>query len=142
MNRSTKERGFVLVVALVMLAMMTLFAVTAINETAVDLKIVGNMQAQMRVDEAAQQAIEEKLSSSAAFETPISSSGTYSGQTVSVTQPDCLRESPASGYSALWSIAPQDTEWAISATAIDSVTGAQVTIKQGVKILMTSGSCP
>nr|WP_305793002.1 hypothetical protein [Sedimenticola hydrogenitrophicus] len=131
-----------MVVGLVMLTVLTLLAVTAINDTTIDLKIVGNMQAQMRVEEAVQQGIEEMISSSASFETPASDTDTYSGQSVTVAQPVCLGEKPAPGFSALWSIAPQKTEWEVSATATDSVTGARTTLHQGVRLLMVAGSCP
>ncbi len=56
------QRGMTLVIALVMLVMLTLFAVTALNTGTTNLKIVGNMQARSEAMGAAQQTVETVLS--------------------------------------------------------------------------------
>lgn len=68
MSRSTpqpqwqKQTGATLLVALVMLVVLTLFAITAINFTNVNTKIVGNQQFKKEAETAAQQAIEQIIS--------------------------------------------------------------------------------
>jgi len=56
------QRGATLVVALIMLVLLTLFAVSAMNTSIVNLKVVGNMQSRSEALAAAQQAIETVLS--------------------------------------------------------------------------------
>ena len=56
------QRGATLVVALIMLVLLTLFAVSAMNTSMVNLKVVGNMQSRSGALAAAQQTIETVLS--------------------------------------------------------------------------------
>jgi len=54
--------GMTLVIALVMLVLLTLFAVTALNTGTTNLRIVGNMQARSEALSTAQQAVETVIS--------------------------------------------------------------------------------
>jgi len=56
------QRGATLVVALIMLVLLTLFAVSAMNTSIVNLKVVGNMQSRSEALAAAQASIEQVLS--------------------------------------------------------------------------------
>jgi len=56
------QRGATLVVALIMLVWLTLFAVSAMNTSIVNLKVVGNMQERSGALAATQQAIETVIS--------------------------------------------------------------------------------
>ncbi len=56
------QRGMTLVIALVMLILLTLFAVTALNTGTTNLKVVGNMQARSEALGAAQQTVETVIS--------------------------------------------------------------------------------
>jgi len=56
------QRGATLVVALIMLVLLTLFAVSAMNTSIVNLKVVGNMQERSGALAATQQAIETVIS--------------------------------------------------------------------------------
>jgi hypothetical protein len=58
----TKQRGSTLVIALIMLVLLTVFAVTSFNTANVNSKVVGNMQQKTEALNAAQQAIESVLS--------------------------------------------------------------------------------
>ena len=57
-----KQSGATLLVALVMLVILTLFAITAINFTNINTRIVGNQQFKKEAESAAQQAIEQIIS--------------------------------------------------------------------------------
>lgn len=56
------QRGATLVIALVMLVLLTLFALTALNTGTTNLRVVGNMQARSEAMGTAQQTIETVLS--------------------------------------------------------------------------------
>ena len=62
MTKMRSQRGAVLVIALIMLVLLTLFAVSAFNTGTANLKVVGNMQARNEAANASQQAIEAVLS--------------------------------------------------------------------------------
>ena len=137
------QQGATLFVALIILVMMTLFAVSSINMSTVNLKIVGNMQAQKAIDASAQDAIEQTISDMTQFNTPATATISTSMGNVTVAAPDCIDSQVATGYSAVvGDIIPEDNTWEVTATITDSVTGAQTTLHQGVEIRMLAGNCP
>ena len=138
------QQGATLIVALVMLVLLTMLAVSSINLSTTNLKIVGNMQAQKYMDAAAQDAIEQAMSTSDTFTAPASTTISTSMGDVFVSQAVCLGGQTAKGYSAVVSnIIPQDNTWEIIATTDpDPVTGATATIHQGVQMRMLAGNCP
>lgn len=141
------QHGATLFVALIFLLIMTLFAVSSINMSTINLRIIGNMQAAKQMDAAAQDAIEQKLSSSGSFGTAVAASTvttTVSGVDfdVDVSAPACVDSRVATGYSAVvQNIIPEDNTWEIVATVSDTVTGATSTVHQGVEIRMLAGNC-
>jgi Tfp pilus assembly protein PilX len=62
MRRIRSQRGATLVIALIMLVLLTLFALSALNTGTTNLKVVGNMQARTEALDAAQQTIENVIS--------------------------------------------------------------------------------
>jgi Tfp pilus assembly protein PilX len=65
-----QERGMALIVGLIMLALMTVIAITTFNMGRTSLDIVSNMQQNNGVLAAANSAIEEAVSTTRLFETP------------------------------------------------------------------------
>ena len=57
------QGGAALITALIILIVMTMLAISAIDDTTIDLKIVSNMQAQQLVESDVQTAIENEISS-------------------------------------------------------------------------------
>ena len=57
-----RQRGTTLIIALIMLVLLTLFAVSSFNTAQTNLKVVGNMQQKAEALNAAQQAIETVVS--------------------------------------------------------------------------------
>jgi Tfp pilus assembly protein PilX len=139
-----KQQGVVLFTSLVVLVMMTLFAVSSINLSTVNLRIVGNMQAMRAMDADAQAAIEQTISTMNNFNlTPAATTVTGALATVNVSAPECIDSQIATGYSAVSAaIIPEDNVWEVIATVTDNVTGATSTIHQGVEIRMLAGNCP
>ena len=139
-----RQSGATLVTALIFLVIMTLFAVSSINMSTVNFKIVSNMQAQKQIDAAVQDAIEQTISTMNQFTlTPTASTISTTMGIVAVSAPECLDSKVATGYSAVVeSIIPEDNTWELNATLEDSVTGAVSSIHQGVEIRMLAGNCP
>ena len=66
----SKSRGMALVVGLILLALMTVMAITGFNIGRTSLDIVGNMQQRQEVIAAANNAIQEALSTTRLFQAP------------------------------------------------------------------------
>jgi len=163
------QSGMVLIITLAMLVVITLFVISMVRLGNTNAVIVGNMQAQKGVEAEAQQAIEIALNKFQFFEDSISETNswaspatqyiTYSalwaaytptGATaapatrsddIRVYRPQCLFFEPATGYSALSGVAPQDTYWDLGVTASDSKTAATTEIHQGIQIRLPAGNC-
>lgn len=136
------QRGSVLVVCLVMLVLVTLFALSSVASSVVNLRIVGNSQSLKALEYSAVQAIEQVVSTLATFQSPSDQTVMVNGQPVAITAAACLTAVPASGYSALYALSPEDTHWELQASATDPVTGANVAMTQGVKVRLNAGWCP
>lgn len=139
-----KQNGATLFVALILLVMMTLFAISSVNLSTINLKIVGNMQATKALDAEAQVGLEQVISDSANFLTPTGASitgGTYG--TITVDTPVCIDSKTATGYSAVnTAIIPDDNTWEVVSSITDPVTGATSTLHTGVQMRMLANNCP
>lgn len=65
-----RQRGVILFVAMIMLVLLTMLAITGMNLGKTSLQTVGNMQQRNQVVAAAQQVVEEVISAKRFFETP------------------------------------------------------------------------
>ena len=164
-----RQRGMTLLISLIMLVVLTLFAITAIRTGNIGFKIVGNQQAQKLMEAAAQQAIEQAISNLASFDvqTVVSPSAAAtavqrvcvnatagdppvaippatcaSGTQVDVLPVRCISSQKVNFGSLTVSLAAFDNLWEIVATVTDTLTGAKATYHQGVNIRMLSNSCP
>jgi Tfp pilus assembly protein PilX len=142
MKTRNRERGAVLVICLVFLALITLFVVCTVNMSTADLRVVGNVQNRMTMVQNAQQAIEQLISSIATFDAPAAQNVNVNGTPVAVATPVCLGTSPAPGYTAVANVTLYDTRWSITATASDPSSGATATLNQGVRIRLPTNFCP
>jgi hypothetical protein len=137
------QRGATLLVSVIMLLILTLFVVSAISMSNVNLKIVGNVQSQRTLENNAQQAIEHVLSSGAAFSvTPSGQTVTVNGTNVTVHAAACAKSVTAPGYDLTQGPVPEDNHWEIGAYVEDDLTGGSVTVRQGVKIRTPPDNCP
>jgi Tfp pilus assembly protein PilX len=152
-----RQRGATLLVTLIMLVVLTLFAVTGFNLSSVNLKIVGNFQQQKTVDAAVQQAIERVMSTVNLFSSPaeivvcvpsgdvVAAPGNCAAveHAIRVERPRCNYTTPAKGYTkVIGQLTPEDTNWDVRASYTDSVTKASAAVVQGVGVRMLAGNCP
>ena len=147
-----RQRGIVLVIALMLLIMITLFAVTAIRSSTTELSIVGNVQLQSELSAAAQEGIETRINSMTDFNNvaigqsvATASLSTQGGRyTVAVSAPKCIKAARISGNSLTNSNMTMSdiTYWEVDATVVDASSGATASVTQGVKTRMPTGSCP
>ena len=141
------QRGMTLIVSLVMLIMLTMFAISTMNLSNSNLKVVGNQQALRAVEAAAQQALERVVSGSAIFSAPAAQTFTIDGFTVAVTAPVCIRSQIATGSgggipgSGSGGLIPEMNVFEVQASTTDSFSGATASVVQGVDLMMLSGYC-
>lgn len=162
------QRGITLIVGLIMVVLITLIVVNAFNLSSSNLKSVGNMQVRDEATAAANQAIEQLISS---FSTASLSTQTFSvdlnkdgttDYTVNTEAPTCIRretvgvctaigcENPSAscgqsyqGTTTTSSSATCGTvivDWDIRALVTDTNTGAKVRIREGVRIPIDSAT--
>jgi Tfp pilus assembly protein PilX len=156
-----RQSGTTLLVVLIMLVVLTLLAVSGMRMGTSSLQIVGNMQARKFVDNVAQQAMEDVMNSIVPFNAPtgqvtLRSGGTTvaansdtwtslpapAGIEVKVSTRTCLFSAPASGYSAVSTIAPEDNLWQFTVDVRDTFTKSSTSMMQGAKIRQLFGACP
>jgi hypothetical protein len=151
---ASRQAGVVLAVSLIMLTLLTLLAVTAIDTGTTNLRVVGNMQAQMELEAGTQAAVETYLGSPAPFAADTCDPPARTGwpgpefsrgladMAIDLEEPICLDTRTEEGTSELAPLAFEDTLWEIRATGRDAVTGAVATIRQGIAIKLPHGHCP
>lgn len=137
------QSGMTLLIALAMLVVITILGISVIRMTGSSMLVVGNMQWKRAAENIGLMAIEQTMNSAAPFASPTSavSFSPPTGYTVTISNRNCLRSSPASGYSALSAVAPEENIWEFTISVTDTITGATSTMVQGAKIRQLSGSC-
>ena len=142
----TRERqhGATLVVTLIMLVMMTLFAIAAVNLSGANLKVIGNMQARTASEAAAMWAIEDTLSSISWFTTNAGTVRTLvapNGLTAQVQSRTCKHREADDKTSERAPGLPEQTVWEFKVEVTDPLTNARAAMWQGAKIRMLAGNC-
>lgn len=164
-SRSQRQRGATLVVGLIMLVLITFVVVNAFNLSSSNLKAVGNVQVRNEAIAAANRYIEQLIATPTVF--TVAAPGGYqtvidlnndaarpNNYTVNVAEPACVRAliaatvapsdvelGPAIVASTTW-----DVDFEIVATVTDQASGADVEIRQGVRVRMSEfekdAKCP
>jgi Tfp pilus assembly protein PilX len=137
------QRGATMLVTLIMLVMLTMFAVAGFNMSSINLKIASNFQQQKNMEMVVQQAIEQAISAVATFTpAPAAQTITVSGIPVTLTAATCYHTTAADGYELnVGTPAPEDNVWEIRGSATDPFGGARATITQGVRLRMLPRNC-
>lgn len=138
-----RQRGTTLLIVLVMLVVITLLGLAGIRMSNSSLLVVGNLQARRFAENVGQQAIEQVLNSIAPFNSPTASVSlaAVAGMNVTVSNRSCLYSAPATGYSAVFALAPEDNIWEFQVDVTDTFTNARTKMIQGVKIRQLNGFC-
>ena len=152
-HTSTRQGGIVLVVVLVMLVLITLLAVTMVRTGTVNIRIAQNVQLQQEAVSAAQAVIEEVISSGSNFADHTKSLTTQRGSfKVNVENRVCMDSALRTGGTSAGGgsgigfrevdgeevvedgVGVREQFWLVTATATNLGSGAEVTVRQGVRI--------
>lgn len=145
------QRGVTLFVGLIMLVLITLMVTTAFTLSNTNLKSVGNMQVRDEAIAAANQAIDQVLSSSFYTVTGTQdidvdiNNDALTDYVVHIATPVCIRASIDSAAvissvtlgTAMSSASNWNTLWDIEATVDDAKTGAKTTVRVGTRVLLS-----
>ncbi len=162
LHNARRQGGMTLLVAMIILMMITLLAVSAYRVSNTNLKVVGAMQGRQESQAAAQSVIEQILSSLQFTRAPaavaaahwgidINGDGTEDYDVKVLPQPRCIRTAPVvigltpkpEDYPCIGSAVLgkahmssycADTIWEITATTTDKMTAANTTVRQGVSV--------
>ena len=152
-----RQRGAVLVVALLMLLVLTTLGVSTISSTNINLKLVQSQQRQQETEQVAENSINYLLSDINYFVNNsdyLDGDGNFTlsfpsdvtnGMTVSVNSLQCLLQATPSGCSlVVGSSAPchPDYYWEANISVTDSTSGASSTFAEGFKFRYLAGYCP
>lgn len=150
MRTKLNQQGSTLLVSLIFLVVITLFGVSAINTSSLNLRIAANSQFQQQAVAAAQLGIEKAIGSLTTFTSPSTQTMALdvdrdgdTDYTAIISPAVCISSKAASGYSAEYcatGACPIDTNWELVSTINDTSTGAKVTLRQGVKVRLAGGS--
>jgi Tfp pilus assembly protein PilX len=147
----SRQRGATLIIGLIMIVLITLIVVNAFMLSSSNLKSVGNMQVRDEAIAAANEAIELVVSSSFTdaptaqqINVDINKDG-INDYVVALAQPTCIRAAAATNAApsdvelgAAMSVAPTwNTDWEIQANVTDVASGATVTVREGVRVLLS-----
>lgn len=157
-----RQNGSTLLIALVMLVVLTMLAITMINSSSLNLKIVSNFQQQKNMEQGAREQLENFISSSGNFSTTAAvpaavcvngiDSSCTAGYHILISAPNdathattCIKTAAASNYTKkIGEIPPEDNDWEVSATVVDPADHSKVYMKivEGVRVRMLAGNCP
>jgi Tfp pilus assembly protein PilX len=137
-----RARGATLVITLIMLVLLTLFAISAVTLSSSTSAIVGNMQAKKTTDAIAQRTVDQVISEGLFGDkraVPVTPSWIPAGMTIEVTARHCKAFTPQT-------LDPQlgTATWEFDVCVKDSFTGAKSYMRQGVAVkTLTAGTpCP
>jgi Tfp pilus assembly protein PilX len=156
MNKQYGQRGAALVVSLIMLVLVTLLVITALNIGAANFRAVSNTQFRDEAIAAANAAIQTRVA--ARFTEPpsettipitignndyrvIVNAACISASIAETAEQSSLQLPASMSLASTW-----NTVWDVRAEVTDAVTGANVTIRSGVRVLLNqierNSSCP
>ena len=145
------QRGFALVIGMIMLLLITVMVTTAFTLSNTNLKAVGNMQDKDEATAAANVAVEQLLSSpfttapaAESINVDINNDGN-NDYVVAIAPPVCIRASiDTAGFvssvtlgAAMSAASSWNTVWDIEALVDNAKTGAKTTVNAGVRVLLT-----
>jgi Tfp pilus assembly protein PilX len=152
-NSIGKQQGVITIfITMMMLLLITVLVTTAYSLSTMNLRAIGNVQAREQAISAATLVIERIVAGGDAFTSSPAASpnnlvdindDTVADYIVDVAVPQCIRATQASSPSGqsvslihMASNSSWNTIWEIDATATDAVTGAQVRIVHGIRVLL------
>lgn len=136
------QRGIVLVVSLLMIAVLALLATASINLGTGSALIVQNQQSEQVAVAAADALVEETLSDlNVLTDGTALPPETRDGVTVERSAPVCMGDTPLPGFSLTNNLALQHNYYRFEVTAVESSTDANARIRVGVRVLQNAGTC-
>ncbi len=141
----TRQSGVVLVVSLLMLALLSVLAVTALYTDTSQLRVIANLQNDISLEALTQAELNRFAGQLNGFQrhtcdpAPFTKSPDY---TFDLEEPRCLQARTQPGSSALSGIAPEQTLWEVRIKGRDNRSGNEIVLRQGWLMDRPAGQCP
>ncbi len=149
-NPIPRQHGAALVVSLMMLVVLTLLAVSSINMSTVNLRIVNNMRTQMETETAIHFAMDQIRSSMQPFgglanaDPATPQNIVVNGHNIVISARTCIASQVVQGNELTiqqGSASHEDTFWEYTGSYTDPATGATTRQHQGITTTMPGGNC-
>lgn len=141
MSKHRRQRGIVLVVSLLMIAVLALLATASINLGSGSALIVSNQRANQATQAAADAVVEETINDLHTLENRVAlPEETRNGITVSRDEPVCIAFTPVDGFS-IGQMVPQYNYLRFTVDAEEASSGARSRVRVGVRVLQPPGTC-
>ncbi len=149
-----KQKGAVLLLSLVMSLVLAVAAVSSVNIGHINQNIIRNQTEILRAEQAGLDVIEVLLGGTAEFEaaagnqflgvTHTINDDTFDreGFEVAVVNVRCTYAHPIAGYSLTTTTTPETNYFEFDIVVADQLTGASISMTQGVKFNYPAGLCP
>ncbi|GAA3912969.1 hypothetical protein [Litoribacillus peritrichatus] len=149
-----REKGAVLLLSLVMSLVLAVTAISSVNVGTINQKIIRNQTEIMRAEQAGLEVIEILLGGTAEFETAANNQflgvvhtindDTFDreGFEVAVVNVRCTYAHPIAGYSLTTTTTPETNYFEFDVVVSDVLTGASLSMTQGVRFNYPAGLCP
>lgn len=138
-----RQRGIVLVVSLLMIAVLALLATASINLGTGSALIVGNQQAEQATQAQADALVEETINNLDIFKNRVELAPEMrDGFEVFRSKPVCVAFTVVPGFSFRQNApAPQYNYFRFTVGAEEASSGAQARVQTGVRVLQPPGTC-
>jgi hypothetical protein len=141
MRRPERQKGVVLVVSLLMIAVLALLATASINLSGGSMLVIGNQQAQQDAAAAAETEVEATISDLDNFTDEVAWAGQRDGIAIARSAPVCIGDAPMPGFSLTNPLALQHNYYQFRVTANDADSGAGTAVNIGVRALYLADTC-
>ena len=141
MQGPQRQKGVVLVVSLLMIAVLALLATASINLGGTSMQVLSNQQAQQDTAAAAETEIEATISELGNFTNGVAWQGQRDGINVDRSAPVCVGDAIMPGFSLTNQLALQHNYYQFRVTATDADSGAATAARVGVRVLQNAGTC-
>ncbi|MEY4193785.1 MAG: hypothetical protein RLZZ226_153 [Pseudomonadota bacterium] len=144
-NHPHSQRGVVLVVSLLLLALLSVLTVTALHVDTTQLRIIANMQDESSLEALTRAELDQAVEQRQWLQNPTCNPAPYrtvDDHEFDLDEPRCLQVQAASGSSALADTRLEQSLWELRIKGRDNRTGNEMVMRQGVMLYLPVGSCP
>ncbi|MEQ9418113.1 MAG: hypothetical protein RJQ08_11275 [Salinisphaeraceae bacterium] len=141
-GRPQPQRGFALVISLILLAVLSLIAASSASLSRFDAQRVSFLENRAAVKDSSLQALEQALSDPAFLKGAATRDLSLNAVNVTVAVPLCTRATTMAGFSLKNPLSLERAYWRLDVSGQDTVSSAAFRARQGIRTIQTAAGCP